>query len=181
MIDGSIARRYAKALLELAREDGALDRVEADLAGFVKAAEGDLGVVLSNPVFTGAERRAVLDAVLARSGFHAYTLNFLRLVLDKNRMDCLVDIHREYRALADTEAGRVRATVSTAFALDAEMAAAVQASLEAATGKDVVITTRVDPSLLGGMVAQVGGRVFDASLRTRLDLLQLSLAAPARA
>lgn len=181
MTDGSIPRRYARALLELAREDGSLDRVETDLATFVKACSGELGMVLSNPVFTQGERRAVLDAVLARLDFHAYTLSFLRLVLDKNRMDRLVDIHRAYRALADVEAGRVRATVTTAFALDAAMSEAVSDSLAAVTGKDVVITTRVDPSLLGGMVAQVGGRVYDASLRTRLDLLQLSLAAPARA
>lgn len=181
MTEGSVARRYARALLELAKEADALDVVDADLAAFVEACKGDLGVVMSNPVFTQSERRAVLDAVLGKLRFHAYTLNFLRLVLDKDRMDRLADIHREYRALADVEAGRVRATVSTAFPLDAALTEAVTASLVAATGKDVVVTSRVDPSLLGGMVAQVGSRVFDASLRTRLDLLQLSLAAPARA
>jgi F-type H+-transporting ATPase subunit delta len=181
MTEGSVARRYARAFLELARESDALDRVEADLTAFLGLFSGELGDAMSNPVFTQAERRAVLDAVLARVDYHPYTLSFLRLLLDKDRMDRLVDVHREFRALADTEAGRVRATVTTAFPMDAALTDAVRASLSATTGKDVVISTRVDPALLGGMVAQVGSRVFDASLRTRLDQLQLSLAAPARA
>lgn len=181
MTDGSVARRYARALLELAKEDGVLDRVDSELGKFLALSQGDLSVVMSNPVFTGAERRAVLEAVLARTDFHPFTLNFLRLTLEKNRMDRLTDIHREYRALADVEAGRVRATVTTAFPLDAAMEAQITRSLATTTGKDVLVTTRVDPSLLGGMVAQVGSRVFDASLRTRLNQLQLSLAAPARA
>lgn len=181
MTEGSVARRYARALLDLAREGGLLDRVDADLNAFVAATAGDLGVVLSNPVFTPSERTAVLDAVLPRLALDPLTVTFLRLVLDKDRMGAIADIHRAYRALADVEANRVRATVTTAAAIDAATERQVVDALSAATGKTVVVTTKVDPSLLGGMVAQVGSRVYDASLRSRLEQLQLSLAAPARA
>lgn len=181
MTEGSIARRYARALLELAREGNVLDRVEADLAGFIELCEGDLGAVMATPVYTQAERRAVLDVVLPRLGVLPLSQNFLRLLLDKERIGAIVDIHREFRALADVEAGRVRATVTTAFPLEDTMTREVTAALSASTGEEVVVSTRVDPALLGGLVAQVGSRAYDASLRTRLEQIQLTLAAPVRA
>lgn len=182
MVEGSIARRYARALLEIGRDEGQIDRLGDDLGRFARLLEGgDLGNVMANPVFTLSERRAVLDRLLPGLALHAHAVNFLRLLLDKDRFAALPDIVREYRALADLEAGRVRATVTTAAELTPATRDAVATALARSTGKKVVLETKVDPALLGGLVAQVGGRVYDASLRTRLERLQLSLVNPSQA
>ena len=184
MVEGSVARRYAKALFELAHEAGAMDTVLADVERFeaMCAAEGGIvGKALTNPLVTKDERARVLAHFLPDLKLTALSGNFLRLLSDKGRMNTLGDIIREYRALTDAEANRVRATVTTASPLDAATRDEVRSALEARTGKTVVVATQVDPSLLGGMVARVGSVVYDASLRSRLDRLQLSLSAPIRA
>lgn len=184
MVEGSIARRYAKALLEIGREENQVDRFGDDLERFarlLKTGGGEVGNVMSNPVFTLSERRKVLDGLLPGLALHPHTLNFLRLLLDKDRFAALDGIVREYRALADDEAGRVRALVTTAAELTPATREAVTRALAQSTGKKVVLETKVDPSLLGGLVAHVGGRVYDASLRTRLDRLQLTLVNPSQA
>jgi F-type H+-transporting ATPase subunit delta len=182
MIEGSLARRYAKALLALAEESGAADDFGVQLDKVVRLCTlegGDLVAVMSNPSFTPSERKAVLQAVLPNLGLHPTVGNFVRLVLDKNRFAALADIAREYRALSDVAANRVRASVTTAFPASAAMQNDIATALSGATGKTVLVETKVDPSLLGGMVARVGDKVFDASLRTRLESLQVSLATTA--
>ena len=182
MIEGSLARRYAKALLSIAAETGKADHYGAQLDNVVRLCSqpgGDLVEVMSNPSFTPSERKAVLEAVLPRLGVDQMVANFIRLVLDKDRFNALPDIAREYRTLADSSANRVRATVTTAFAASAQLQSEIASALSASTGKTVIVDSKVDSSLLGGMVARVGDRVFDASLRTRLEQLQVSLATTA--
>jgi F-type H+-transporting ATPase subunit delta len=179
MVEGSVARRYARALLDLGRESKSVDRFGEDLQRFLTASQqGNLIEVLSNPVYTQAERRGVLDTVLPGASLDATVVNFLRLLLDKNRFGALPDIARAYGELADLEAGRVRAVVTSASKLTKAELDRVRKALSAATGSTVVVEAVVDPSLLGGMTARVGGRVYDASLRTRLERLQLSLTTP---
>lgn len=182
MIEGSLARRYAKALLSLAAETGKSDEYGAQLDNLVRLCTqpgGDLVQIMANPSFTPSERKQVLEAVLPRLGLDSLVANFVRLVLDKDRFNALPDIAREYGALADAAANRVRATVTTAFAASADAQAEIAAALSASTGKTVIVDSKVDARLLGGMVARVGDRVFDASLRTRLEQLQVSLATTA--
>lgn len=182
MIDGSLARRYAKALLELGQEAGKADLYGTQLAAFVAlllANNGQLQGVMSNPSFTAAERKSVLEAVLPQAALEPMMMNFLRLVLEKERFAALPDIAREYRSLADSLANRVRATVITAAPASSALQSEIARALSSATGKTVVVEASVDPSLLGGLVARVGGRVFDASLRTRLESLQVTLATTA--
>lgn len=184
MTEGSVSRRYAKALLEIAQESHAVDRFGNDLEKFSAVAQldgGRLGAALCNPIFTLPERRLVLERVLPGLNLDATVANFLRLLLDKTRMDALSDIVREYRAFADVEANRVRASVTTAATLDAISRVQVQRALEVATGKSVVLEARVDAGLIGGMVAQVGSRVYDASIRSRLERLTLTLTDPSQA
>lgn len=181
MLEGSIARRYAKALLEIARETNLVDRMGEDLARFARLVEGQLASVMSNPVFTAQERKAVLEGVLPGQALHPTVANFLRLLMEKGRFDALPGIVREYRDLADQEAGRVRAVVTSATELSPATREQVAQALAQATGKKVVVETRIDPALLGGLVARVGSRVYDASLRSRLDRLQLALVHPSQA
>lgn len=178
MTDGSVARRYAKALLGIALESGSVDRFGADLDKFLatSATGGNmLGDALCNPVFTLEERRAVLERVLPGLQLDKTVANFLRLLLDKRRIDGIAAIVREYRAFADTEANRVRATITSAEPLNAAELAEARRSLEATTGKTVILEAKIDRTLIGGVVAQVGSRVYDASIRSRLERLSLSL------
>lgn len=182
MVEGSVARRYAKALIEIAKEASLVDRFGDDLRRFAHVLEGpELSGLMASPVFTNSERRAVLDQLLPSAALHPSVVNFLRLLLDKDRFGAIQGIVREYGALADIEAGRIRAIVTTSVALAPALQASVQQAIAQSTGKQVVLETRIDPTLLGGIVAQVGGRVYDASLRTRLERLQLSLATPSQA
>lgn len=179
MTEGSVSRRYAKALLAIAQDDNAVDRFGAELERFhaVVGLDGHLlGNALANPVFTPEERKQVLEQVLGALKLDSTVANFLRLLLDKNRMDGIDGVVREYRAFADIEANRVRATVTSATKLNAATQKKVQAALAEATGKSVVLDVQVDPTLIGGIVAQVGSRVFDASIRSRIERLALSLA-----
>lgn len=178
MADGSLARRYARALILLGQENNALDVIGAGLGtigGVLDLNGGELRGVLVNPGVPLAERHAVLSEVLRRLGLHAYVNNFLRLLLDKSRFAVLPEITAAFGEMADELAGRVRATVRTARALDAVTAAQVEGALAQATGRTVVVRYVVEPGLIGGMVAQVGDKVYDSSVRGRLEQLQLAL------
>ncbi len=178
MADGSLARRYARALILLGQENNALDVIGAGLGtigGVLDLNGGELRGVLVNPGVPLAERHAVLSEVLRRLGLHAYVNNFLRLLLDKSRFAVLPEITAAFGEMADELAGRVRATVRTARALDAVTAAKVEGALAQATGRTVVVRYVVEPGLIGGMVAQVGDKVYDSSVRGRLEQLQLAL------
>lgn len=178
MADGSLARRYARALILLGQENHALDVIGAGLAtigGVLDLNGGQLRGVLVNPGVPLAERHAVLSEVLRRLGLHAYVNNFLRLLLDKSRFAVLPEITLAFGEMADELAGRVRATVRTARALDAVTSAQVEGALAQATGRTVVVRYEVEPGLIGGMVAQVGDKVYDSSVRGRLEQLQLAL------
>ncbi|MFM2244688.1 MAG: synthase delta subunit [Pseudomonadota bacterium] len=178
MADGSLARRYARALILLGQENNALDAVGAGL-GTIGAVldlnDGQLRGVLVNPGVPLAERHAVLSEVLRRLSLHGYVNNFLRLLLDKSRFSVLPEITLAFGEMADELAGRVRATVRTARALDAVTSAQVEGALAQATGRTVVVRYVVEPGLIGGMVAQVGDKVYDSSVRGRLEQLQLAL------
>ncbi len=169
MADGSLARRYARALIGIGRETQAVDQIGRELARFSRQLKvGGLGTVLDMPGLTLGERRAVLDQVLSRIGLGQVVENFLRLLLDKQRFSCFDDIEREYRQMADELTGRVRASVTAARPLGASERSSVQSTLESATGKTVVVSWHTDPTLIGGIVAQVGDMVYDASVSTRL-------------
>ena len=178
MADGSLARRYARALVELGREGNNVDELGRDLDRFhdvLLVGGADLQVALGNPAVTGLEKKAVVEALLQRVDLHPLSKNFLRLLVDKTRFGILADIRREYRALADEIANRARAVVTTAEPASAALTAQVRGALTKATGKDVQVEFKVDPTLLGGVVAQVGGTVYDASVRSRLKSIQQAL------
>jgi len=174
----AVARRYAAALAELAEEQRALDPVAKDLAGFSALLDrhAALRSALGSPAFTRDERRNVVDALLKRASFHALTGNFLRLLVDKNRMAALPEILEAFSQRYDERRGRVRAEVSSAVPLDAATLAALQRQIQRVSGKnEVLIRTTVDPSLIGGIVTRVGDRVFDGSIRTQLRSLKSQL------
>lgn len=182
MSDGSLARRYARALVGLGQDAGLTDQFGADLGSFVELISQDdglLGSVLGNPGITTLERRAVLNQVLDRMSLQGVVKNFLRLLVDKNRFEHLADIYGAYGDMADDLAGRVRCSITTARPLSPTMLGRVRATLEGSTGKDVILEQRVDPGVIGGMVVRLGDTVFDASVRARLSSMQDAMLRPA--
>ena len=178
MGDATIARRYALAFIELAAETRNIDALGAELMSMsatLRANDGELLRALSNPVFSVQERKSVLVAVQSRLGLQPLTRNLLGLLLDKGRFACLPDIATIYSELADDRAGRQRVIVTTAVPMTRDFEAEVAESLTRTTGKRVVLDKRVDPRLIGGVVARVGSKVYDASVRARLEDLRQKL------
>jgi F-type H+-transporting ATPase subunit delta len=185
MISGSLAKRYARALLSLATTPAIRDRYLQNLADFTAACkthdpsdptgEHDLIKVLAAGHHTLVRRRAILGIVLDRIGADPNVRKFLELVLERGRISGIEQIYLHYRDLADEAAGRIRARVTSAAALDAGTQNRIKSALETATGKQVLLTTDVDPELIGGLVAHVGSVTLDRSVRTSLDKLRTSL------
>ena len=173
------SRRYAKALFELAVEDGRFEETGAELASLVKAFEADPGfaAVLDNPSTTREDRVAIAEALIATLKPSPMLGNTLRLLADRRRLGDLPSLERTYRQLADEKAGRVRAKVTSAVPLTEEAAARIGAALTAATQRAVVLERVVDPAILGGAVAQVGSQVFDGSIRNQIEQLKTQLKA----
>ena len=178
MADGSVARRYAKALLEIGKEENNSDTLGADLQASLDtmvANDNQLMDALSHPALSLQERTQILNEVLPKLDLNPIIGNFLRLLLDKRRFEILPQINVQYQELADEHAGCARARVITVRPMSPEMEAKVKESLETATGKTVILESSIDPNLIGGMVAHVGGKVYDASVRSRLTDLRYQL------
>jgi F-type H+-transporting ATPase subunit delta len=176
MVNVSVSRRYARALFELcaANSDKVLDQLSTLVGALAQNAE--LLDLAANPAYTRAQRLAVIEAVMAKvPGLDESLGNLVRLLIERGRLGYLGDIARQFRDQADLKAGRVRGKVTSAKALSPEALKSLEKQLEIATQRDVVLECTVDPSLLGGVSAQVGSVVYDGSLRTQLDELKRAL------
>ncbi len=179
MIAGSIGRRYAKALLQIGIASKSFDALgrELDRAAETVASSPELKGALENPIFPASKRHLVLEDIARRLALSAPTKNLLLLLLDKGRIAALPDIARAHRELVDEQAGRARATLTSAAPLDATIESRLKGALEKQTGKTVILDKKIDPSLIGGVVAQVGDLVFDGSVRTKLQRIREELLA----
>jgi F-type H+-transporting ATPase subunit delta len=174
MVTGSLARRYARAVLEIGTAHGNLDKLGLDLRGLAKAMHdsAELQTALTNPAIRRADRRRVIDGLLERLDADPHTRNLVRLLLDGERLSSLEAISREVDAMIEAKSGRMAAEVISAKPLDATQLAQIIAALEKLSGKKVAVTRREDPALLGGVVAKLGDTVYDGSLRTQLRTLR---------
>jgi len=174
MVTGSLARRYARAVLEIGTASGKLDKIGADLRSLAKAMHesAELVTALTNPAIRRADRRRVIDGLLQRVGAEPNTKNLVYLLLDGERMSSLESISREVDAMIEAKSGRTVAEVTSAKPLDAAQLSQITAALEKLSGKKVAVTKREDPNLLGGVVAKLGDTVYDGSLRTQLRTLR---------
>lgn len=177
MANISIARRYARALIDVAHEGNKLDRIGEQLASFVQALQqnAELNAVMVNPAYNRAQRTAIIESMAKALGFEPELTNFMRLIVDRNRTTSLPDIARVFQDMADATAGRVRGKVTSAVPLPQESIRKVGQILETITQRKVVLETTVDPAILGGVSAQVGSVVYDGSLRTQLEELRRQL------
>lgn len=164
------ARSYAKALFELAKERHQTNVVGHELDGVIEAVSGDPALLqfFARPGISSVAKRAVANEIAQRVGASTLVRDFVGLVADQGRGEQLPDIAEAYRDLVDVDSGRVRARVRSAVALTEQERATLASRLGAALGKTVIIEDRVDPELLGGLVAEVGSLVADASLDGQL-------------
>lgn len=172
-----VARRYAQALLELGVEQGNLDKMVDDVAT-VAAAFGsshELRNALENPLVPHAAKKAVMAELAEQIGAAPMTRNALQLLIDRRRIKTLPYLARTLRELADRRKGVVRAEVTTAVMLSDAYYTRLQAQLEKMTGQRVVVDRHTDPTLIAGVVTRIGDRIFDGSLRTRLQSLKDAL------
>jgi len=174
VINNTLARRYAKALVQIGTEGGLIDRFRDELTaiGRVFSANADLKAVFSNPAFTAEQKKEIMKDIIAKVQCSELVGNFLLLLVDKNRVAFLDQIVHTYETLADEQSGIIRPVIRTAFALDAGQVASIQSALEKKSGKKVIPQVTVDQSLLGGVVTQIGDTAFDSSVKTQLKRIQ---------
>jgi F-type H+-transporting ATPase subunit delta len=177
MSTGSVARRYARAMMRIGAETHTYEKLGREvrsLASAMRSSE-ELTSTLSNPAIPRSDRRRVLEAVAVRVGASKTTVHFSFLLLDRERIAALPDVSRELDAMIDDKAGRVSAEVVSAEPLTPAQEGQLKKVLEQVSGRSVQMTKREDPELLGGVVAKVGDLLYDGSLRSQLERMRLSL------
>jgi len=173
MIEGKLSRRYARALFELAA--GREEAVAAEVDGFLATyEEPDLRKVLGNPAFDQDRRKDIVVELAGRLGLSDLATNFLSLLVTRDRMDAIPSIADHYHRLLDDARGRVNAKVVVSQALGEEQRASLAEVVGGMTGKTAILTEEVDPAIIGGIIVEVGGKVYDGSVRTQLQTLRKS-------
>jgi len=169
------ARRYARAVFELAEQDGQVGEWGRRLAELRQSmSDPEVASVLTNPTIATEQRMALISA--APHVFDPEATNLAKLLIESNRVRDIGAIEEEFQRLADEAAGRVRATVTTAVELDAEERGQLTDQLSHRLGKEVRLLAAVDRRILGGLKLQYGDHLIDASLATKLQQLRRRLA-----
>ena len=178
MINNSLAKRYAKALVQLGAEGGLVDSFRNELAVVDRlfSANSELRAAFADPALTQGQKKNIMKELADKTACSELVGNFLLLLVDKNRVAFLGQIVQTYEKLADEFSGVIRPVITTACQLEESQVAAIQGALEKKTGKKVVPQMNVDSSLLGGVVTQIGDIAYDNSVKTQLkqikDILQ---------
>ena len=167
----NISKRYARAFFEIATEEKQLERYYNEINQFTSiiAQNKALGEFLANPVFEQESKKGVVENIIGKLQLSGMTVNFLKLLVDKRRIDVLPDIVFFYRQLMDESLKKVRVNLKTAFPLSSEMKAYITSRLEKVTGRKVEVSVEKDPGLLGGIVIGVGDTLYDGSIKNQLN------------
>jgi F-type H+-transporting ATPase subunit delta len=173
----AIARRYAKALLLIGKEDGNTESYRAELDGVAQliAKEQDLEEAVANPLYDIDGRKRVLTAVIEKLELSKVTSSFLVFLFDKGRIGFLQSINDFYQKLADELKGVAHASLASATELSSEAVEKIRSALSKKTGKEIILDVKQDPELIGGIVTQIGDLVLDGSVRTQLLNMRESL------
>jgi F-type H+-transporting ATPase subunit delta len=173
----AVARRYARAILELGKEGGNLPAISRELTEFagMYAENEEFRSILDNPLVAEESREAVLVEIAGKMGLSQTSVSALRLIAKRRRLGAVPDIARQLARLADEDANLVRAVVTSAGPLSESYLNDLKAALEKSTGRKVAVVHHVDPSLIAGVVTQIGDQVIDGSVRARLASFRDSL------
>jgi F-type H+-transporting ATPase subunit delta len=170
-----MAGRYASALFSLAKDEQATDQVAASLQAFDRmiAESADLERLVRSPVFSAETQTKALGALLDKAGISGVAANFIKLAAAKRRLFAIRDMIANYHKLNDSYRGVARAEVTTAAPLSDAHVAALKEALKGVTGgKDVEISVKTDPSIIGGLIVKLGSRMVDGSLKTKLNAIR---------
>ena len=181
MSNGSLAKRYARAIFSIAEESNQVEQFNTEIAELHEALtqnNSDLLVALTTPVFKLQERKQVASVVADKMGLHLTVKNFVFVLLEKDRLVLLPEIASIFQAMADEKAGRVRASVQTAHTLSEEEQSEIRATLAQSinkSGDDLIINFSVNEALIGGVWAKVGDTTYDATVRAKLQDMKTAL------
>jgi F-type H+-transporting ATPase subunit delta len=172
-----VAGRYANALFDLATEEKSVAETGVTLASFLAMIEesDDLRRLMSSPVFRTEDQMAAIDAIAAKTKMSGMALNFIKLMGQNRRLAAVPGAIAGYQALVAQSRGEVTAEVTSAEKLSAKQLADLKTALKASMGSDVVLSTKIDASLLGGLIVKVGSRMMDNSLKTKLQNLKVAM------
>jgi F-type H+-transporting ATPase subunit delta len=173
-ISTGIAARYGVALFDIMKDEGALDRLEADTDALSAALDGsaDLREMIASPLLSRDEQGRAIAAIAARMGLAEITANTLALMASKRRLFVLPQLLADLRARIADHKGEVTAEVASAVPLTDAQAADLAATLKASVGKTIKLNVTVDEALIGGLVVKVGSKMIDSSIRSQLASLQ---------
>ncbi len=173
----AIARRYAKALLLIGKEDGQTETYRRELDQFARmvATDKELSGILTNPLYDADSRKKVLQALAEKMEFSKVMRSFLVLLFEKGRIGFIGPINEFFHKLADELKGVARASLVSATELSDETIEKIRAALSKKTGKDIILEVQQDPGLIGGIVTRIGDLVLDGSIKTQLLNMQESL------
>jgi F-type H+-transporting ATPase subunit delta len=176
-ITGEAGERYARALFELAEDAGVLAPVEKDVDALLAALSEsvELARALTSPIYGAAGKGAALAAVADKLGAQALTAKFLGVIANNGRAGDLKAVLRAFKILAAKKRGSATADVVTADALTQAQLKELQTALKTALGRDVEIRTEVREEIIGGLIVKVGSRMFDSSLKTKLEGLRKTM------
>lgn len=177
-IMASVAGRYASALFELANDERHLAEVEADVVNLQRMLDDspDLVRMVRSPVISADEQGKAIGALAGRTGLTPLSTNFLKLLARNRRLFALPDMLKAFRGIVARHRGEVTAEVTSAHVLSDEQLAQLTDTLAGTSGgRKVQIHTKVDPSILGGLVVKMGSRMVDSSLRTKLNNLKIAM------
>lgn len=177
MIDTTLAKRYAEAMVEIGQEQDALDIYgeNLDVLTDLMNTSKDFRELLINPVFTKEDKKRVAGLILEELGTDRMVNNFINLLIDRKRIDQLPGIAKAFREKVDDLRGITRGELTSAEPLHEDELNRVTEALSKISGKRVILTASTDPSLIGGLVAKVGDMVFDGTISTQLNQLKESL------
>ena len=172
-----MARRYARALYELGREEGLEKQFQVDMENVVALAEEseEFKAIMVSPLYDITLKKKILSGMAPKLELSPYAINFLNILLDKDRFSFLSDIRKAYQDILDVASGKVKAQVVSAIELDAAQQQKVAAVFSKVMNKNVDVEIAVDPSLIGGLVVEVEGMVYDGSIKTQLSKIKQSL------
>ncbi len=173
----NVAGRYASALYELADERGAIDAVAADLAALQKMFDDsdDFRRFIKSPILARADQSRGIGAIAEKSQLSPLTRQFLGLVAANRRLFALPGMIAGFRAILNDRRGHTTAQVTSAAGLSDSQTASLIDALKKAIGRNVDIDSKIDPSILGGLIVKVGSRMVDSSLKSKLQRLKLAM------
>lgn len=167
----NISKRYARAFFEIAAQQKKIEQFYSELSKFssIVAQNKALEDFLANPIIEQENKKAVVEKIISKLAFSNMTVNFLKLLVDKKRIDALPDIELCYRQLMDEALKKVRINVKTAFPLSDTMKNYITTNMEKVTGRRAEITVETNPELLGGVIINVGDTLYDGSVKSQLN------------